>query len=116
MLGAAAIIVGMAAGCKRETEQEQAAPNSDEAPNTSLGVPEAPAEVQPQTLQVPPDADAQTVVEELNRELRRWVMRNRRKPANFEEFVSTAQMQVPPPPPGKKYTLTSRMRIELVDR
>jgi hypothetical protein len=30
---------------------------------------------------------------------------HRRLPASFEEFVTTANLNVPPPPPGKKYAI-----------
>lgn len=114
MLGVAVLAVG----CGRETSEADSSASgsvSDPSQNVSRGAPVAPAEVQPQTLEVAEDAAPDAVLDELNRELRKWVARNRRKPANFEEFVGSAQMQVPPPPAGKKYTLTSNMRIELVD-
>lgn len=54
---------------------------------------------------------------ELNRSLLRWMMANRRKPASFEDFAATANMTIPPPPAGKKYTLNpSTMHIVLSDK
>jgi len=52
----------------------------------------------------------------LNMALRQWLMRNRRTPANFEEFAATAGVTIPPPPAGKKYAITKRMEVVLVDR
>jgi len=52
----------------------------------------------------------------LNQALRGWLMRNRRVPANFEEFAATAGVTIPPPPAGKKYAITKRMEVVLVDR
>jgi hypothetical protein len=51
---------------------------------------------------------------ELNRCLIRWVVRNRRPPANFEDFASTAGVAIPPPPAGKKYFIARNMHILLV--
>jgi len=104
-------------GCGRETDESASVPTSaDVSGNVSHGTPMAPAEVQPQQLEVPQGADQKTILEELNREVKKWVMRNRRKPANFEEVVSTSHLQVPPPPPGKKYVLNSELKVELADQ
>lgn len=53
---------------------------------------------------------------ELNRSLLRWVLKNRRRPNNFEDFAATAGVAIPPPPAGKKYVLGSNMKIQLVSR
>ena len=51
---------------------------------------------------------------ELNRELRRWMVRNQRPPKNFEDFAATANVQISPPPPGKKYVIDRQMHVILV--
>ncbi|HEY9508460.1 MAG TPA: hypothetical protein VIV82_01235 [Verrucomicrobiae bacterium] len=51
---------------------------------------------------------------QMNRELRKWLMRNHRRPKNFEEFAASANVQFPPPPAGKKYSIDSRMHVVLV--
>lgn len=51
---------------------------------------------------------------EMNREVRRWVLSNRRKPKNFEEIAASAGARFPPPPPGKKYALDNGMHVILV--
>lgn len=110
-------VIVLMVGCGSGSEESPGVSGStDVSPYVSRGEPVAPAEVQPQQLQVPPGADPKWVLEELNRELRRWVMRNRRTPSSFEEFVTSAQMQVPAPPVGKKYVLTRQMRIEMEPR
>jgi hypothetical protein len=54
---------------------------------------------------------------QLQRALGMWLVRNRRVPANFEEFAATAGVTIPPPPPGKKYFIVPKtMQIKLVDR
>ena len=55
-------------------------------------------------------------LKELDRSLLRWLMRNRRKPASFEDFSATAGVAIPPPPAGKKYVIAKNMHIQLVDR
>jgi hypothetical protein len=44
--------------------------------------------------------------------LRRWMIAHKRAPTDFEEF--SAGMQIPPPPPGKKYIIGKNNRVELV--
>lgn len=53
---------------------------------------------------------------ELTRELRRWIVATREKPTSFEDFAAKAKITVPPAPAGKKYALSSEMRVTLVNR
>ena len=52
----------------------------------------------------------------LNRALLRWVLANRRPPANFADFSATAGVPIPPPPAGKKYVIAKDMHIVLVNQ
>ncbi len=52
---------------------------------------------------------------ELTRELRRWIVATREKPASFDDFATKAKIKVPPAPAGKKYALSSEMRVILVN-
>lgn len=52
----------------------------------------------------------------LDRTLLRWVMRNRRRPANFEDFAATAGVAIPAPPTGQKYIIAPNMHIQLVSQ
>ena len=113
---AAAVLLVFTSGCGSKDEADPVIPADGAAGNTSQGMPVAPDTVQPQSLQVPKNADPKVILDELNFQLRRWIMSNRRTPKDFEEFVTTARMQVPPAPAGKKYHLSSEMRIELVDQ
>jgi len=36
-------------------------------------------------------------------------------PANFEEFAKGRNLNVPPPPAGKKYAISKQWRVELVN-
>jgi len=51
----------------------------------------------------------------LNQALIGWIVQNRRHPATFEEFAASADIQIPTPPPGKKYILNGRGLISLVN-
>jgi hypothetical protein len=52
----------------------------------------------------------------LDRAARLWMFQNRRRPTSWEDFAAHASVQIPPPPPGKKYVLSKDMRVTLVDR
>jgi hypothetical protein len=68
---------------------------------------------QPKALAVQENAGTEAVLKEMNRELLRWIVAHRRAPKSFEEFVSSAQLTVPPPPAGKRYVLGKDMKIAL---
>ena len=59
---------------------------------------------------------SQPDLQELDRSLLRWILANRRRPNNFDDFASTAGVSIPPPPAGKKYIIAQNMHIQLVDR
>ena len=46
-----------------------------------------------------------------NRVLVGWIISHHNRPKSFEEFVADTQIQVPPPPPGKKYVIAHNMHI-----
>ena len=52
---------------------------------------------------------------ELTRELRRWIVATKKRPTSFEDFATSAKITVPPPPAGKKYSISKEMRVELVN-
>jgi len=53
---------------------------------------------------------------ELTRQLRRWIVQTKQRPASFEDFVAKAKITVPAAPAGKKFALSQEMRIVLVDK
>lgn len=53
---------------------------------------------------------------QLTRELRRWIIKTKQRPASFEAFVAAAKIAVPPAPAGKRFALSKEMRIILVDQ
>jgi hypothetical protein len=74
----------------------------------------APAPVRTSSVLTQPDG--QVDMPELQRSVIRWVLANRRRPVNFEDFAATAGVQIPPPPAGKKYILNKEMHVLLVNR
>ena len=60
--------------------------------------------------------DGQVDLPELQRSVLRWVLANRRRPANFEEFAASAGIQIPPAPAGKKYNLAKDLHVQLINR
>ena len=77
---------------------------------------EEPAPPSTQAEAAPKVANATTPAGEqvdLNREVRRWILANRRPPKNFEEFASSSGVNIPPPPTGKKYVLDKSMHVTL---
>jgi len=109
-------VAGLAAGCGKKAErttQPQPATNYQAPPGRVPAPAAVQAPAQPKTLAVPQGANTDAVLQQLNRELVRWIVGHRRTPKSFEEFVSSAQLTVPPPPPGKRYVLGKDMKIVL---
>lgn len=52
---------------------------------------------------------------ELTREVRRYIVATKQRPTSFEQFATEAKITVPPPPAGKKYSLSKEMRVVLVE-
>jgi len=50
----------------------------------------------------------------LSRELRR-ALPGLNKSRSFENFVTVSQVEVPPPPPGQKYAISTKWKVILVD-
>jgi hypothetical protein len=111
------LALALTAGCSKSSPPPQAV-----APLVSSDSTSAPQNVPPppMAMQNPgpvvaagPD-DTQKMMQGLNRALVGWMIRNRRHPKTFEEFASSANMQIPDPPAGKKYTLNAKGFIILV--
>ncbi len=105
------------AGCGKHPAQTEtpvpnpattAAPAS--APASAPAMPAAPA-----VTAIPTDASGTADLPALSRTLRGWIVGHRRLPGSFEEFVASANLSVPPPPPGKKYAI-NKSTVVLVNR
>ena len=110
----------LVAGCSKQSQSQAPSASTPPDANASQSAP-------PATVSTPPDVNAsqsvpaatvtngQPDLRPLNQALLGWVIQNRRRPANFEEFAASANIQIPPPPPGKKYVINSHGLINLVN-
>ena len=111
-----AVCLALLTGCHKKTVATNTAPppSTESTQAVTTAGPPAPtplADIPPPATPTPePDLNF------LSMRLRDWIFANGRTPKNFDEFAATAHMQIPPPPAGKKYAFTQRMRVILVDR
>jgi len=116
----------LAAGCKKhEAAAPATASASPDQPASSASVPtpEATAPVapvaapaEPAVVTIPAGGDVNATLGELTRQVRRYIVRNKTTPSNFDDFAAAAHLQVPPPPPGKKYAINAKWKVVLVNR
>jgi len=103
-----------AAGCSEKNSPPVSAAASSETNAVISEVSHAPTyDAPPQTTAIALNGTEPDLAQ-MNRELRKWLMRNHRRPKNFEEFAASANVQFPPPPAGKKYSIDSRMHVVLI--
>lgn len=119
ILGLATMVMTLACGCHKAKKAVTQVPADQNTNQTVADQP--PVYQQPPTAAsaAPANATAQAAgpdLRELDRGLIRWIVSNRRRPSNFEEFAATANITIPPPPSGKKYIFDQTMHIQLVDR
>jgi len=81
------------------SQQTPVADAGSQAPVHGPGQPTAPA---PKAIAA---GDPNAVLSQLSLELRKYVMRTRQKPKDFEDFVANSHVQPPPPPADKKYAI-----------
>jgi hypothetical protein len=105
------------AGCKKDEPAPVAGSASDPGVNAKMpGPPEAaPRPASPVNLPPAPGGDVNATLAQLTRELHRSMIGAKKLPASFEEFAANRNLNVPPPPAGKKYAISKQWRVELVD-
>jgi hypothetical protein len=104
-------------GCGKGNKPVEAAAPPPSA-DASAAVPPGPPPMNPTAVPVTAtatNASGGTDYSELNRDVRRWLLRNRRPPKDFAEYAATATIQIPPPPAGKKYALDKHLHILLIN-
>ena len=67
------------------------------------------------TTVVVSDGGINATLKQLSLELRKYVVRTRSVPRNFEEFIAKSNVQAPAPPPGKKYAIENKA-VVLVEK
>ena len=104
-------------GCdkhKPENPTAAAPPSADAVQNTAPAPIYNPPPAQMPTIAASPDGGAD--LRQLNHVYIGWIVQNRRRPKNFEDFVSTSGIQVPPAPAGKKYVIDQNGFIALINQ
>jgi hypothetical protein len=92
-------------GCKRQAPAASSggSDQSDAAPPSPRGPGPMPRSGAPAV--VADTGDVNATLRQLSDELRKYVIRARSVPKNFEEFAAKSQTQFPPAPAGKKYVI-----------
>jgi hypothetical protein len=105
-----------AVGCNRKNQSSEppaaTPPPQAEASQAAPATPPAAVNSAPMAANT---NNAMPDLRPLNQALLRWIVQNRRRPSSFEDFAASANTQIPPPPPGKKYILNSRGLISLAN-
>ena len=114
VLCALLLLASLAAGCKKHGPGSGAGG----APNAAPPDPAAPAAAAARspgapvpmpyvsaTIAASPNSDMSATLQELSRELRKYVVSTRSVPKTFEEFVAKSRVEIPPAPAGKKYRI-----------
>ena len=110
-----------AAGCSKHEPAaagQNAAPTASQETTATPGAASqrgAPVALPAQPVVVPENADVSATLGQLSLELRKYVLRTRSVPKDFEEFAAKSQARIPPPPAGKKYAIKDQT-VVLVNR
>ncbi len=97
-------VAALVAGCKRHDEAAGlAADQASGAPPSPRGPGPMPTSTEP--VVVTNTGDVNSTLQQLSEELRKYVIRTRSVPRDFEEFAAKSKAQFPPPPAGKKYAI-----------
>ena len=112
-LGILLTVSALNTGCSKATNPAPV-PTADST-NSTPTASAAPVPVQTPQPVVISSTNSQPNLQTLNRALMAWMIKNHRHPQSFDEFASSAPIQIPNPPPGKKYTLNTRGFIILAD-
>jgi hypothetical protein len=118
------LAAGMAMGCKKQGAGPDASAGTNalaaDQPGSEAAAPPSPRGPGPMPVASAPgviqdQADPNAVLAQLSLELRKYVVRTRSVPKNYEEFIAKSQVQAPPPPAGKKYAIQNKA-VVLVNR
>jgi len=110
-----ALVLGVALSVTSCSKKETPPPatNTPSAPQTNTPLTPVPSMT---NSVVAPGTDADlTVIQRLNQAAIGFRMQKQRYPSTVEEVAAFAGIQLPAPPPGKKYAFNSRGLVVLVD-
>jgi hypothetical protein len=101
----------------QNSQPAAATPDTIQNPNPASAIAD-PTAVSPANPNSVPMAkpNGQPDLTALDTALMGWLVANRRVPNSFAEFAATAGVAIPRPPPGKKYVITPRMHVQLVNQ
>jgi hypothetical protein len=106
----------LATGCSKKSDTSTsnlASPSASDSTATAAATPAPAGSSQPASAASA--TNAMPNLQALNQALLGWRMQNQRVPASFAEFAASANINIPPPPPGKKYVINSHGLISLVN-
>lgn len=94
----------LVAGCGERKPDSQSATTDTAVPSPRgpIAAPAAPA-----NIVIPDTGDEIATLTQLSSELRRYVIRSRTAPTDFEDFLAKAGVKAPPAPAGKKYIISN---------
>jgi hypothetical protein len=100
-------------GCRRESSPPPSVQTAVTAPPSPRG--SHPSDTSTVSTAISDSGNAEANLRQLTQALRDHVVRTKSVPKNFEEFAAKAQLNFPPPPPGKKYEIQGQ-EVVLVKR
>lgn len=107
------LAVGLALGCKKPSEPaggsaaaSERNAGSESAPPSPRGPGPMPSAPTPTVIEA--QANLNATLDQLSAELRKYVVRTRSVPKDFEDFLAKSQVQAPAPPAGKKYAIRNQ--------
>jgi len=110
--GAAVLIL---AGCgKKQTAAEPPPPPSTVLNSNTAALPVYTPPAAPTVVAA--NADGAPDLKQMTHSLRGWIARTHIVPKSFDDFVTQANIQFPPPPAGKKFVIGKRMIVELANQ
>ena len=108
---ALAVGVSWTLGCKKSSSSASdiaIAADAEAAPPSPRGPVSAAPATAGQPVVIADTGDINATLERLTTELRKYVVSSRSVPKTFEEFVTKAQLEFPPPPEGKQYKISGQ--------
>ncbi len=98
----------LAVGCGERKPDAQSASTDTAVPSPRGPIAEPAA---PANIVIPDTGDETATLAQLSSELRKYVIRSRSAPKDFDDFLAKAGVKAPPAPAGKKYLISKGVVI-----